>query len=250
MADPKKELSQEGFSDAEADAIIRRALQLQARVKERREAMDQASLEAGAEAVGVERAFIRQAIEELRAEKARRAARTAAFRRLLGRAVAVVAALFVLTALYGHRVLSSRFAEVEIRKAQLENVIQRKRDLIPNLIAAAQLATAHEKALAATLEVLLKEMRQAKSVQEKAALEQRVDATVQELLQGVRSKADASSAEMFARLSDEMAGAENRIAVERQRYNQAAAAYMRAARAFPVSLVRPFLGFPARPPEP
>ena len=60
----------------------------------------------------------------------------------------------------------------------------------------------------------------------------------------LRADPRASATAVFIRLSDEMAGAENRMAVERKRYNEAVAAYNRTARGFPAFLLRPVLGFP------
>jgi LemA protein len=60
----------------------------------------------------------------------------------------------------------------------------------------------------------------------------------------LRADPQASATAVFIRLSDEMAGAENRMAVERKRYNEAVAAYNRTARGFPAFLLRPVLGFP------
>lgn len=59
---------------------------------------------------------------------------------------------------------------------------------------------------------------------------------------------DDGSNRLFIRLSDEMSGAENRISVERKRYNEAVQNYNRTAGAFPVVLFRPLLGFPAQKP--
>jgi LemA protein len=60
----------------------------------------------------------------------------------------------------------------------------------------------------------------------------------------LRVDQQVSTTALFIRLSDEMAGAENRMAVERKRYNDAVAAYNRTARGFPAFLLRPVLGLP------
>ena len=64
----------------------------------------------------------------------------------------------------------------------------------------------------------------------------------------VESNPQLRASELYARLQDELAGTENRIAVERKRYNDAVAEYNRLARSFPMVLVRPLLGFPAQEP--
>lgn len=68
------------------------------------------------------------------------------------------------------------------------------------------------------------------------------------LTAGLGGETAAASDETLRIRSDELVGAENRIAVERQRYNQAATAYNSAARSFPRSLFRPLIGLPAELP--
>ncbi|MDH7571467.1 MAG: hypothetical protein QHJ73_17975, partial [Armatimonadota bacterium] len=134
MADPRKELADEGLTSAEAEAVIRRALEIQARVQGRQSEMDRASLEAGAEAAGVSREFIRQALSELRAEAAAREAARAARRRTVRWVVGSVVVIVLLVTFTSHRALTARLVEVEARRAQLENVLQRRHDLIPTLM--------------------------------------------------------------------------------------------------------------------
>jgi LemA protein len=64
------------------------------------------------------------------------------------------------------------------------------------------------------------------------------------LMTMLRADPQASATAVFIRLSDEMAGAENRMAVERKRYIDAVAAYNRTAHGLPAFLLRPVLGFP------
>ena len=60
----------------------------------------------------------------------------------------------------------------------------------------------------------------------------------------LRADLHTSATAIFIRLSNEVAGAENRMAVERKRYNDAVAAYNRTARGFPAFLLQPVLGLP------
>jgi LemA protein len=68
--------------------------------------------------------------------------------------------------------------------------------------------------------------------------------TVKQVMTMLRADPQATTTAVFIRLSDEMAGAENRMTVERKRYNDAVAAYNRTARGFPACLLRPVFGFP------
>jgi hypothetical protein len=78
----------------------------------------------------------------------------------------------------------------------------------------------------------------------KQVFEAQLSDTVRQLMTMLRADPQASATVVFVRLSDEMAVAENRIAVERKRYKDAVAAYNRTARGFPTFLLRPMLGFP------
>src|SRR5919108_5040706 len=175
----------------------------------------------------------------------RRAWRGGAPRRRVGSAVAIGVAVFLaLAAFVSHRAFNARLADVEATQAQLDNVLQRRHDLIPNLMAVAKASAAQEKDLIAALGTLYQELSRAHSLEQKQVLEAQLSDTVRQLMTMLRADPEASSTAVFIRLSDEMAGAENRMAVERKRYNEAVAAYNRTARSFPAFLLRPMLGFP------
>jgi LemA protein len=201
-------------------------------------------LDESAAAIGIPREFVEQAIEQLQAERTAQAVRRAV-RRRTGSAVAIaVAVCLALVAFVSHRTFNARLAVVEATQAQLDNVLQRRHDLIPNLIAMAKASAAHEKDLIAALGTLHQELPRAHSPEQKRTLEAQLSDTVTQVMNTLRADPEASSNAVFIRLSDEMAGAENRMAVERKRYNDAVAAYNRTARGFPAFLLRPVLGFP------
>ncbi len=207
--------------------------------------MSRSALEAGAEAAGISDEFVELAVEELRLERERDAARRAAARRRRKMAIIVVAVLFIISALFGHMSLNARLTEVEEKRAQLENVLQRRHDVVPNLIAVAEASAAHEEGLVAALSEVYQRLGKQQALEQRQVLEQELGKRARALVAQLRADPKTSSMGLFVRLSDEMAGAENRIAVERKRYNEAVAAYNRTARSFPVFVVRPFLGFPS-----
>ena len=244
MTDYKEQLSQEGFTRDEVEEISQRAAELQSKADLLNDRVSQDILEDSAEEAGIRREFVEQAIQQLKAERKEQADRKATQRRNLSIAGIVVAAFFTVSALFSYRALNSRLSDVEAKQAQLENVLQRRHDLIPNLIAIAKASAAHEKELIYSLGAVYQELEKAKGFEEKQALEQKLDAAVRPLLSVIQADPNISSTAVFIRLSDEMAGAENRIAVERKRYNETAAAYNRTARSFPIVLLRLMLGFP------
>ncbi len=246
MNDPKKALQNEGFTRREVDLILEKAVALQ-REAEERDFLERDELLEGAEDAGIRREFIEEAIrqmrETLRVEKAARAQKLRLYK-FGGIGAAVLLALLFF---YAHSTLNARLSEVEKSRAQLENVLQRRHDLLPNLVSLAKAAAAHEQELIASIARYQDEIQSTDDFTLRQAWEEKLGAAMQELLGALRNTADGGTG-MFARLSDEMAGAENRIAVERKRYNEAVAAYNRTARGFFVSLVRPFLGFPKQIP--
>ena len=244
MTTIREQFTQEGFTDQEAEAIFLRAAELQRQAEQLHTRLPRVMLEDSAAAVGIPREFVEQAIQQLKAEWRAQAARRTA-RRRRGSAVAIaVAVCLTLAAFVSHRAFNARLAEVEATQAQLDNVLQRRHDLIPNLMAVAKASTAQEKDLIAALATLYQENPRAHSLEQKQVLEAQLSDTIKHLMTMLRADRLTSATAVFIRLSDEMAGAENRMAVERKRYNEAVAAYNRTARGFPAFLLRPVLGFP------
>ena len=244
QTDAKQRLSQEGFTNDEVELVLKRAAELQNRVEAQGSLVDQNILEESAEEAGIQREYIEQAIQQLRAEREEQAVRRASQRRTVTIVGIIVAVFLVILVWFSHSTLNRRLAAVEEKRAQLENVLQRRYDLIPNLIAVAKASAVHEKEVITSLGALHEEISRAGSFDQKQALEAKLSDAVTELMTVLRADPQASATVVFVRLSDEMAGAENRISVERKRYNEAIAAYNRTARSFPIFLVRPLLGFP------
>jgi LemA protein len=244
VATIREQLAHEGFTDQQAEAIFRRAAELQSQAEQLHTRLPRAVVDESAAAVGIPREFVEQAIQQLQVERTAQLARRTA-RRRLGRAVVIgVAVCLMLASFVSHRAFNTRLADVEATQAQLDNVLQRRHDLIPNLIAVAKASAAQEQELIAALGTLYQELPRAHALEQKQALEAQLSDTVKQVMARLRADPQASSTAVFIRLSDEMAGAENRMAVERKRYNDAVAAYNRTARGFPAFLLRPVLGFP------
>jgi len=244
VATIREQLAQEGFTDQDAEAILLRAAELQSQLEQLDARLPRVLLEESAAAVGIPREFLEQAIQQLQAERTAQAVRQTA-RRRRRRAVAIgVVVLLALATFASHRAFNIRQADVEATQAQLDNVSQRRHDLIPNLIAVAKASAAHEKDLIASVGTLYQEIQRPRSFEQKQVLEAQLSDAVAHLITMLRADAQASASAVFMRLSDELAGAENRMAVERKRYNDAVAAYNRTARGFPAFLLRALLGFP------
>lgn len=248
MSDSKEKLYQEGFTAEQVDAILQRAAELQTGSETAGVQLNKADLEAGAEAAGIDRAFIDQAIREIRESQKEQALRQAKRTRLMRIAVPAAVALIVVWAISANFILNSRLANVEEKQAQLENVLQRRHDLIPNLISVAKTSAAHEKELINSINEIYNQVEEAPDFTARQSVEEKLDGSLRELMASLRANPEASSNAIFIRLSDEMAGAENRIAVERKRYNEAAAYYNRAARGLFVGSMGRLFGYPGEMP--
>ncbi|MDR1728875.1 MAG: LemA family protein [Acidobacteriota bacterium] len=137
--------------------------------------------------------------------------------------------------------------------AQVENAYQRRADLIPNLVETVKGYAAHE---SETLEAVTASRSQAGSVQmtpemlgDPAALQKfeavqgSLSSALSRLLVVVERYPDLKANQNFLTLQDQLEGTENRIAVERRRFNEAAQAYNVKIRRFPGTLFAGMFGF-------
>jgi LemA protein len=127
--------------------------------------------------------------------------------------------------------------------AQVDNVLQRRADLIPNLVATVKGFAAHEETVFGDIAAARSAMLGAKTPGEKMAANGQLDAALGRLLVVVENYPQLKSNENFLRLQDELAGTENRIAVERQRYNDTIQDYNTYVGTFPNSLFAGWAGF-------
>ncbi len=121
--------------------------------------------------------------------------------------------------------------------AQIQNVLQRRADLIPNLVETVKGYAAHEKEIFETVAEARSKLAGATGPREAAAANAGLNAALARLLAIAENYPNLKANENFIRLQDELAGTENRIAVERMRYNEAVRAYNTAIKRFPTNLV-------------
>jgi LemA protein len=234
-------LREEGYTDTEAREIVRRAIRLQAEAGSR---VSEANLENSAAEVGVSPEYVQEAARQLRAERAAATSRGSTRRWIVIGAVVLIALLLW----YGYNTLNNAYTRVEAARAQLENVLQRRFDLIPQLVKVTREYAGHERAVFEALAAARASWQKAGTLEEKQAANAQLDQALARVQVVVESNPQLRASELYLRLQDELAGTENRIAVERRRYNEAVADYNRLARSFPMVLVRPLFGFPAQEP--
>ena len=127
--------------------------------------------------------------------------------------------------------------------AQIENVLQRRYDLIPNLINTVKGYAAHEKELFEEVTRLRSQWGSAGSQAQKVQAAGAMEGALGRLMVVVERYPDLKANQNFLALQDELAGTENRIATERRRYNQAVRSYNVVVRRFPSNIIAGMAGF-------
>jgi len=127
--------------------------------------------------------------------------------------------------------------------AQVENVYQRRNDLIPNLVEIVKGYAKHEKELFISVTEARTKWQNAKTMVEKEKAAREIDNVISRLLLIVENYPNLKASENFLSLQDELAGTENRISVERKRYNEAVEEYNRVAKSFPAFIFVRIFGF-------
>jgi LemA protein len=136
--------------------------------------------------------------------------------------------------------------QIDASWAQVENVLQRRADLIPNLVTTVKGFAEQEREIFTEVANARSRLLGAGSPAEAAAANAGLTSVLGRLLAISEAYPALRSNENFMRLQDELAGSENRIAVERRRYNEAVRAYNTQILQFPNSMIAGVFNFEAR----
>ncbi len=131
--------------------------------------------------------------------------------------------------------------------AQVENQLQRRNDLIPNLVETTKGFAAHEESVFKEIADSRSKLLAAKGPEETIQAANQQTSALGRLLAVVENYPNLKSNEQFNRLMDELAGTENRIAVARMRYNEQVQGYNTSRRQFPANLTAKLFGFKEYP---
>jgi LemA protein len=162
----------------------------------------------------------------------------------------VIVAVILLVVLVGFgqyvgvkNTLVTKNEAVKASWSQVDIVLQRRADLIPNLVETVKGYAKQEQTVFGDIARARSALLSAGSPQEKIAANGQLDGALGRLLVIVENYPQLKSNENFLRLQDEIAGTENRIAVERKRYNDTLQDYNTYVQQFPNSLFAGMAGF-------
>ena len=135
---------------------------------------------------------------------------------------------------------------IKAQWAQVENQLQRRNDLIPNLVETTKGFAQHEESIYKDIADARSRLLAAQSPgpsEEKIAAANQQTSALGRLLAVVENYPQLKANEQFNRLMDELSGTENRLAVERMRYNERVQAYNTSRRQFPGVITAHFFSF-------
>lgn len=171
----------------------------------------------------------------------------------MGKGLIVVIVLIVILAVFGlivfgqyvgvKNTLVTKNEAVKSAWSQVDIVLQRRADLIPNLVETVKGYAQQEQTVFGDIAKARSALLSAGTPQQKIAANQQLDGALGRLLLVVENYPQLKSNENFLRLQDELAGTENRIAVERKRYNDTLQDYNTYVQQFPNSIFAGWAGF-------
>jgi LemA protein len=136
---------------------------------------------------------------------------------------------------------------IKAQWAQVENQLQRRNDLIPNLVETVKGYASHEEGVFKEIADARSRLLAAKTPDETIAAANQQTSALGRLLAISENYPQLRANEQFNRLMDELSGTENRIAVERMRYNEAVQRYNTSRRQFPANMTAKVFGFKEYP---
>jgi LemA protein len=159
---------------------------------------------------------------------------------------ALVLATLALPACSYNRFVSQEEA-IKAQWAQVENQLQRRNDLIPNLVETVKGYASHEQEVFQAVADSRARLAGAGTPEETIAAANAQSSALARLLAIVENYPQLKANEQFNRLTDELVGTENRIAVERMRYNERVQEYNTSRRQFPSNITAGIFGFKEYP---
>ena len=158
-------------------------------------------------------------------------------------AIAAVVVLAVISCVGTYNGLVSAREGLDSQLANIDTQLQRRNDLIPNLVNTVKGYTNHENEVLTQISDARAKLAGATTTEEKSAADGELSGALSRLLVVVENYPDLKADTQFTALTDELAGTENRIAVARKDYNDTARTYNTTIKKFPKVLFARLFGF-------
>ena len=175
----------------------------------------------------------------------------------IGVIIAIIVGLILIWGIGAYNGFVKKQEAMTTAWGQVENVYQRRADLVPNLVALVKNYAEYEqgtliavtearakKAAATTVDI---ENYTESDLKDFQAAQDELGSSLNRLIVSVENYPDLKANEEYLALQAQLAGCENRILTERQRFNEAAKAYNQSIRKFPGNLIANMFGFEKRP---
>ncbi len=159
--------------------------------------------------------------------------------------LAIVAIVGILAAsvIGTYNSLATSREAVTSKAADIDTVLQRRADLIPNLVNTVKGFTQHEDEVIEKITTAREHLVNAQSLEEKSAANAELTSGLNALMVIVENYPDLKSSENFIALQDELSGTENRIATARHDYNEVAKTYNTKIQTFPSNIIAGMFNF-------
>lgn len=157
--------------------------------------------------------------------------------------VIAIIAVLVIGFIGGYNSLVSKQTAVEEQAANIDTQLQRRADLIPNLVKTVKSFTQHESEVFSEVTEAREKLMSAGTMAEKSEANEEVTSALNKLIAIAESYPELKSDTVYVDLMDELAGTENRISYARENYNAAVASYNKAIRTFPGMFFANMFGF-------
>lgn len=160
-------------------------------------------------------------------------------------ALVVAAVILILggTLISGYNDLVEKNENVESKYSDISVQLERRADLIPNLVNTVKGYMKHEEKIIESVTTARENLVNAKSLTDKAKANEELTVSLNNLIAVVENYPDLKANTNFINLQDELAGTENRVAVARKDYNDTVSTYNKAIKSFPKNILASMFNF-------
>lgn len=164
--------------------------------------------------------------------------------------MAVLVGIIIVAGIYGTSIYNSFITtneNIDAKFSQIENQLQRRSDLIPNLVETTRAFASQEKEVFTRIAEARAKLAGAETIGETAKADADLSSALSRLLVVVERYPELKSDANFRQLADELAGTENRLSTARRDYNEAVRQYNTRIKRFPGNIIAGAAGFEKRP---